>query len=45
MAYHHLNIEERDIIATQLNLGMSYRAIANIKQNGPVWWPKRKWQG
>lgn len=30
MAYHHLNIEERDIIATQLNKGLSYRAIANM---------------
>jgi IS30 family transposase len=30
MAYHHLNIQERDIIATQRNKGMSYRAIANM---------------
>jgi len=30
MAYHHLNIEERDIIATQLNLGKSYREIGKL---------------
>jgi len=30
MAYHHLSINERDIIATQLRYGKSYRAIADI---------------
>ena len=30
MAYHHLNIEERDIIATQRNKGKSYREIGKL---------------
>jgi len=32
MAYHHLSINERDIIATQLSSGNSYRAIATMLQ-------------